>query len=197
MDSARIKTTAAGYNRCRNIVEITGSNSVSVIEARGILHIVIPCKCGDKRLADKYFERAKIQGITCGVCNTKVSSETLSSLIQDAFENAVPVDETVFTANPVKPEQLYRKEHPKSSARAAERIAKPEKLGPAMARALQLVTQNPGKTRNELDALAGDPKSGTVGKRCSDLADKYGLIKRGPERRCTVTGEIVQTWYPI
>lgn len=87
-----------------------------------------------------------------------------------------------------------RRSHPLTSSLAAR--AKIPNLREAQDRALHFVMENPGRTAQELAAIAGDNGSRTIGRRLPEL-ETMGLIERGDARHCAITGRLATTWNPI
>lgn len=85
---------------------------------------------------------------------------------------------------------LARATDPATSKAAAEKIA--PKLGDLQRAVLELVRSMPGRTRNEL-AQAMNWHPSEVSKRLPEL-ERNGLIRRGTERVCSVTGRACATW---
>lgn len=90
--------------------------------------------------------------------------------------------------------RMARTSHPETSRLAAKTIAA-HVHGLAKA-AAELVKQHPGMTGAELDRIAGCEVKRTISKRLADAADKHKLVKRGPKRVCTVSGNEAITWEP-
>jgi hypothetical protein len=100
---------------------------------------------------------------------------------------------------PIEPERkadlLARKGDPETSRSAARKIA--PNAHQLAVQAAELVQKNPGLTGAELDRLAGCEVKRTISKRLADAADRYGLVKRGPKRKCQVGGNEALTWEPL
>lgn len=54
----------------------------------------------------------------------------------------------------------------------------------------------PGKTSNELGAIAGDMDRYVAARRLPE-AEKIGLVRRGEARVCAVSGKRAITWWPV
>lgn len=94
----------------------------------------------------------------------------------------------------VEPRKLARLNHPESSLLAAESIA--AKLPDLRKRALALVIRFPGRTSRGLADIAGDRDIRTIGRRLGEL-EKANLIRRGPLKKCDVTGRLCSTWFAV
>ena len=60
--------------------------------------------------------------------------------------------------------------------------------------AAEVVTQNPGYTSAELAGLTGIDRY-DLARRLPD-ARAAKRVKNGPTRPCSITGRVVQTWFP-
>ncbi len=95
------------------------------------------------------------------------------------------------TPSPAPP--LARPSHPATSHAAAKAI------GPCvrglMQWAAQCVNESNGLTQRELGAkyCPDDPRR--IGRRLAG-AERAGLVKRGVERKCTISGRVAQTYWP-
>lgn len=87
--------------------------------------------------------------------------------------------------------KLARASHPSTSAKAAEELVESGKLAVMELVALGAVEDYPGSTARELDE--GKQGDRPIGKRLSGLEEK-GLIVKGPERVCRVSGKTAVTW---
>lgn len=85
---------------------------------------------------------------------------------------------------------LHRRLDPQTSVQAAVAIL--PRLGELQTKVLDAVRANPNRTRNELAGLMGWHPS-EVSKRLPEL-ERLGLVSRGPERPCAVTGKACATW---
>lgn len=63
---------------------------------------------------------------------------------------------------------------------------------------MQLVTAHPGSTSAEIGALLqmGEKGRHAAGRRLPELA-KFGYVRRGDARECTVNGTKAITWWPV
>jgi len=85
---------------------------------------------------------------------------------------------------------LSRRTDPATSKAAA--VAVLPRIGDLQAKVLEVVRANPGRTRNELAAVMGWHPS-EVSKRLPEL-ERVGLVRRGAERDCNVTGRSCAVW---
>ena len=92
-------------------------------------------------------------------------------------------------------EPLARNTDPATSHLAAAEIHGEGKLAGLRRRAFQLVQDHPGKIARELSVIAGDNDARTINRRLGEV-EKLGLIYRGVERRCKITGRLCATWFP-
>jgi hypothetical protein len=92
-------------------------------------------------------------------------------------------------------ESRARKSDPATSRAAARKVT--QSAHQLAVQAAELVRKNPGLTGAELDQLAGCEVKRTISKRLADAADRYGLVKRGPKRKCKVGGNEALTWEPL
>jgi len=94
-------------------------------------------------------------------------------------------------------DHLARANDPATSHLAADRLVASGQFKTDMERAVYYVEKYPGRTAQELSALAGDKESGRIRKRLND-AENRGLIIRGEPRECSVSGThaLAQTYYP-
>jgi hypothetical protein len=115
----------------------------------------------------------------------------------DLFEHSpLPVNQYGYPIESERAaERLSRKVDPETSRAAAQKIA-PNAHQLAVA-AAELVQKHPGLTGAELDRLAGCEVKRTISKRLADAADRFGLVKRGPKRKCAVGGNEALTWEPV
>jgi hypothetical protein len=115
----------------------------------------------------------------------------------DLFERSpLPVNQYGYEIQPTgSAESLVRKSDPETSRQAALKIASCS--AQLAAAAAELVRKHPGRTGAELDRLAGCEVKRTVSKRLADAADKFGLVRRGPKRQCSVGGNEALTWLPL
>jgi len=93
------------------------------------------------------------------------------------------------------PDPLARNTDPATSHLAAQEIESEGKLAGLRRRAFELVRNNKGKIARELSEIAGDSDARTINRRLGEV-EKAGLIYRGKERRCKVTGRMCATWWP-
>jgi len=112
-------------------------------------------------------------GLRCKDCETTISYK----IIVDAVSKT-----------------MARKCHPSTSAEAAVYFA-PKRRGSQL-RALGFVSNNPGKTANELALIAEDRDSRKIGRRLPEL-EKEGLVTRGGPRECQVTGRNATIWFTV
>jgi hypothetical protein len=91
---------------------------------------------------------------------------------------------------------LTRAKDPSTSRRGSCWIQGSGRLGRQEAIVLKAVTAAPGSSARELAKALGCGDVNVPARRLASLADR-GLVKRGLERRCAVTGMTAQTWYPI
>lgn len=89
---------------------------------------------------------------------------------------------------------LARRSHPVTSAMGAAHAASGLRL--AQERALTFVARYPGRTGRELASLSGDVDTRTIGRRLPELVER-GLLERGDSRKCSMTGRMATTWYPV
>jgi hypothetical protein len=87
---------------------------------------------------------------------------------------------------------LWRRSDPPTSRAAGREIR--GKLAHLHRVALDLVERFPGRTGQELSALAeiGDPR--TINRRLGEL-EKFGRLVRGEPRACEITGRAAATWW--
>ena len=113
------------------------------------------------------------------------------------FDNSLlPVNQYGYPIESVRnAEELARSNDPETSKSAARKVAPSARQ--LAVRAAELVRKNPGLTGAELDRLAGCEVKRTFSKRLADAADRYGLVKRGPKRKCKVGGNDALTWEPL
>lgn len=95
----------------------------------------------------------------------------------------------------VAPHTISRSGDPATSHLAAEQIANDGTLGRRLQQALDAVTAHPGLTDNELEVTCGG-FNGSIRKRNNDLRH-LGILRNGPDRKCTVTERMAQTWYVV
>lgn len=93
----------------------------------------------------------------------------------------------------VKPNPLVRSRDPETSHAAAAGIQADGTLDHDLALAFQCVKEQPGSTATELEDHYC-VRDGKIRKRLAQLADSRGVIRRGPARKCRVTGKTAQTW---
>jgi CRP-like cAMP-binding protein len=94
----------------------------------------------------------------------------------------------------VDPSMLYRATDPVTSRIAAEKVTR----GTAQSnRAILLaaVEANPGRTAVELAHLTGVDRH-EASRRLPDLR-RAGLVRNGPERACSVSGNFMGTWWRV
>lgn len=91
--------------------------------------------------------------------------------------------------------ELSRSEDPDTSKQAAEEIVLDGTQARMMVLALDTLRANPRLTSKELEAKAGG-SDGSIRKRLNDLR-KMGYATNGPERVCTISGRMAQTWLPV
>lgn len=108
--------------------------------------------------------------------------------VAPASQNAPQGRETTLAGN------LARASHPESSHMAAKSIL--PHLSSLEDWAAKCVTETPGKTRRELAELHCPDDGNMIGRRL-DGCVKKGRLRRGPLRKCSVSGEVVQTWWPV
>ena len=89
---------------------------------------------------------------------------------------------------------LARSTDPETSHIAAEEITEEGQLVGLRRRAYELVRDNPGRIARELSAIAGDHDARTINRRLGEI-ERMGLIYRGAEKRCEVTGRLCATWW--
>jgi hypothetical protein len=114
----------------------------------------------------------------------------------DLFEHApLPLNQYGYQIEQAaSAESLARRNDPETSRQAARKIASCS--AQLAAAAAELVRKHPGRTGAELDRLAGCEVKRTISKRLADAADKFGLVRRGPKRQCSVGGNEALTWEP-
>ena len=88
--------------------------------------------------------------------------------------------------------KLARRGDPWTSKKSAEEII--DSLSALRKRAFDLIKANPGKIARELSDIANDRDERKIGRRLNEL-EELGLIRRGEERKCAVTGRYCATWY--
>lgn len=88
---------------------------------------------------------------------------------------------------------LARNTDPATSHLAAQEVR--EQLAGLRLRTYEFVRNHKGKIARELTTLAGDKDARTINRRLNEL-EKAGLIYRGEERRCEITGRLCATWWP-
>lgn len=93
--------------------------------------------------------------------------------------------------SPARP--LARTEDPGTSRAAAAQVA--PTLNDRQRFALDAIRRHPGRTVSELEEIVGC-RSRVIGRRTAELEVK-GLIRRGEDRRCRVTGYRADTWHPV
>jgi hypothetical protein len=91
---------------------------------------------------------------------------------------------------------LVRTKDPLGSRRGSCWVQGSGRLGRQEAIVLRVVTAAPGSTARELARALDCGDVNVPARRLAGLAER-GLVRRGPERRCAVTGMTAQTWYPI
>ncbi len=91
---------------------------------------------------------------------------------------------------------LTRTKDPSSSHRGSLWVQGGGRLGRQEALVLKAVRENPGLTARELARAIDCGDVNIPARRLASLAER-GLVKRGPERRCRVTGMTAQTWFPL
>lgn len=91
------------------------------------------------------------------------------------------------------PRLIARATDPETSHQAAAEIT--DRLDGLRRWAADCVARSPGLTRGELARLycGGDPH--TIARRLTEC-DRLGTVRRGPVRRCSVTGRRAATWLP-
>lgn len=89
---------------------------------------------------------------------------------------------------------LARRTDPETSHVSAQEAIGLGLVAEAAAGALRGVREHPGATARELEEAAQVPRS-TFGRRLSELDPSH--VRRGPARRCRVTGRPAATWWPI
>ena len=89
---------------------------------------------------------------------------------------------------------LVRTKDPSSSHRGSLWVQGGGRLGRQEAIVLEAVRAAPGSTGRELARRLDCSDVNTPARRLANLAER-GLVKRGPERRCAVTGMTAQTWF--
>jgi hypothetical protein len=104
-----------------------------------------------------------------------------------ARSDAPQAKETALAGN------LARASHPASSHEAAEDILHHIPLLNAWT--VACVRQTPGRTRRELGAIHSPTDPDRIGRRL-DGCVKAGLLCRGPDKECSISGKVVQTWWP-
>lgn len=92
------------------------------------------------------------------------------------------------------PRRLSRSLHPETSKEAARQIE--SDLPRLHRRVLDLIREHPGRTANELAAIAQDRDVRRVGRRLSELEEMV-MIRRCASRRCEITGHTAATWEPV
>ena len=90
-------------------------------------------------------------------------------------------------------EPLARNTDPATSHLAAHEMG--VDLAGLRRRVYKLVQDHPGKIARELSVIAGDNDARTINRRLGEV-EKLGLIYRGVERRCKITGRLCATWFP-
>jgi len=91
---------------------------------------------------------------------------------------------------------LARASHPDTSHRAAQELVDSGDLAVMETVALSAVEDWPDCTARELDAKHGGNGDRPIGKRLSSLEER-GLIAKGAERRCSVSGKVACTWHSV
>jgi hypothetical protein len=91
---------------------------------------------------------------------------------------------------------LVRGKDPSSSRRGSCWVQGSGRLGRQEAIVLKAVTAAPGSTAREIAKTLDCGDVNVPARRLASLAER-GLVRRGPERRCGVTGMTAQAWYPI
>jgi hypothetical protein len=89
---------------------------------------------------------------------------------------------------------LARATDPPTSQLAAEEIV--PNLAALHRWAAECVAQRPGRTQRELGAEFCPLDLRKIGRRLNELA-KAGVLKRGPVRKCSISGRPAETWYPV
>lgn len=103
---------------------------------------------------------------------------------------------TLFDDPPALPDArpLARRTDPVTSHEAAREIA--GSVAALETWAAECVASAPGLTQRELGARFCPDDLRRIGRRLSECARK-GLIKRGPVRKCSITGRSAETWWPV
>ena len=91
------------------------------------------------------------------------------------------------------PRTLARRTDPETSRQAADEIA--GAVAALQWWAVVCVRMSPGKTQRELGAIYCPDDLRKIGRRLGEAAKK-GLLRRGPVRKCSITGRNAETWYP-
>lgn len=80
-----------------------------------------------------------------------------------------------------------RASDPVSSHEAAARASASGTAAEQRQALLQAIRENPGRTSAELGQITGIERH-RAARRLPDMRDRLGLVRNGPERKCTVTG---------
>ena len=139
------------------------------------------CKCGREipaSIVKRLLKDKHIRG-ECRACKRTISGLS----IRDARIKAGAA-----------PETLARTTDPSTSKEAAEEVAK--RLTDARRYAYEAVVAQPGCTANELANQADDLDTRRIGRRLNEL-EKAGVVRRGPVRRCRISGRKGATWEPV
>ena len=92
------------------------------------------------------------------------------------------------------PSMLYRATDPAPSRIAAEKVTRTTAQS-NRAILLAAVEANPGRTAVELAALTGVDRH-EASRRLPDLR-RAGLVRNGPDRACSVSGNPMGTWWRV
>lgn len=92
-----------------------------------------------------------------------------------------------------EPNPLARRGDPETSKQAGREII--PAINALRAWAAECVRVAPGKTQRELGAefCPDDPRR--IGRRLNEC-EEIGLVRRGPARKCSISGKRAATWWP-
>lgn len=89
---------------------------------------------------------------------------------------------------------LARRTDPETSKAAARQLTLFE-LRDLRKWAADCVRKSPGLTQRELGDQYCPSDLRKIGRRLAEC-EKKGLVRRGPARKCSITGRSAETWYP-
>ena len=102
---------------------------------------------------------------------------------------------TLFDTEPATDARpLARASDPATSHAAAREIA--GHVGALQEWAARCVRLAPGLTQRELGARFCPEDLRKIGRRLAECA-RLGMLRRGPARKCTITGRMAETWWPV